>query len=385
MSSEPDLSAILDDLAAGRIDAAEAGVRIAAARADGVRADATAVEDAVAEDAPAPPAAEPAWRAYAREEVRPHDDPPPPPRPEPEPQPQPRPQPPPRPEPEPRPQPEPQPAGAAGQGAQRLSVRSVGRRVRVLADRSVASATVSGPHVLRRTGSTLEVTSEGQPNPLQNLSLLRLPRSLDDLRTVGLGAELVIRVNPALTVDAEVTASGLAVEGVPVVDRVRVTAGGASLKGVRRVGDLLVQMGSATVEGPLSEGRSRIKVESGTLTVTLTAGANVTVRGTANMGRITWPGEDSGAVDEWIVGNGAGRLDLEMVMGMATIKDAAAGGPSDAPGAAPSDGCPACGLPVHGARFCPACGAPQPAGRCGACGRPLPAGARFCPDCGAPA
>nr|NLI51596.1 hypothetical protein [Propionibacterium sp.] len=79
MSSEPDLSAILDDLAAGTIDAAEAAARISAARAQAARADATAVEDAVAEDAPAPAsssaeptAPEPGWRAYAREEVRPH-------------------------------------------------------------------------------------------------------------------------------------------------------------------------------------------------------------------------------------------------------------------------------------------------------------------------
>ena len=50
--------------------------------------------------------------------------------------------------------------GVAGQGAQRLSVRSVGRRVRVIGDRSVVSATVSGPHVLRRSGQTLEVAGQ---------------------------------------------------------------------------------------------------------------------------------------------------------------------------------------------------------------------------------
>jgi hypothetical protein len=39
------------------------------------------------------------------------------------------------------------------------------------------------------------------------------------------------------------------------------------------------------------------------------------------MGRINWPGDGGGEVDEWVVGNGNGRLDIEIVMGMATIKE----------------------------------------------------------------
>nr|NLI51487.1 zinc ribbon domain-containing protein [Propionibacterium sp.] len=144
-------------------------------------------------------------------------------------------------------------------------------------------------------------------------------------------------------------------------------------------------MGAATVEGPIGEGRSRIRCESGTLTLTLTEGANVTLRGQANLGRIAWPGDGTGAVDEWIVGNGSGRLDLDIVMGTATIRDAG-GAESAAPEPRPAPGrCAACGEPVSGGRFCPSCGAPQPGGRCTGCGAPLPAGARFCPDCGTPA
>lgn len=383
MSNEPDLTAILDDLAAGRIDAAEASRRIAAARTEATRA--VAVEDAAAEDTPAP-ASEPTWRAYAREDVRPPTSPVPAPAPAPEAAPSPAPEPAPAPAPEPaEPREAPRGPNPAGAGGQRLSVRSVGRRVRVVGDRTVAGVSVSGPHVLRRSGQTVEVTGEGQPNPLQNLNLLRLPRSLDDLKSVGLGAELVIRVNPSLVVDAEVTASGLAVEGVPTLGRIRVTAGAASLKGVRHVSDLLVQMGGATVEGPIAEGRSKVKCESGTLTVVLSEGANVTVRGQANMGRVVWPGDEAGTVDEWVVGNGAGRLDVEIVMGVATIRDAAvADAPPETRGAEAAH-CQSCGEPVAGGRFCPACGAPQPAGACLSCGRALPTGARFCPDCGAPA
>lgn len=289
--------------------------------------------------------------------------------------------------------PKPTAAGAKGRGAERVSIRSVGRRVRVVGDYGVASVTVSGPHVLRRSGNVLEVASEGQATPLENFSLLKLPRSLDDLKNLGLGTELVVTVNPRLIVDAEVTASGLSVEGVPNLGRIRVSAGGVSLKGVRQVSDLLVQMGTALVEGPLAEGRSKVKCESGGLTVNLTDGANVTVRGTASMGRITWPGDGIGAVDEWIVGNGSGRLDIEVVMGMGSVRDASAAEHQDAPvpnhAAAAASGqggrtCPTCHAAVAGGKFCAECGAPL-ASSCAGCGASLPPKAKFCPECGRPA
>ncbi|MFV0428964.1 MAG: hypothetical protein ACK5KO_06025, partial [Arachnia sp.] len=74
-----------------------------------------------------------------------------------------------------------------------------------------------------------------------------------------------------------------------------------------------------SVEGPLSIGRSKLRVESGSLTVNLTRGANVTIRAEARLGRVTWPG-DTDHVDEVTVGNGSARLDVSVVMGLATIK-----------------------------------------------------------------
>ena len=56
------------------------------------------------------------------------------------------------------------------------------------------------------------------------------------------------------------------------------------------------------------------------MTVTLTTGANVAIRGDAKVGRISWPGESSSDVDEYVVGNGAARLEVSVLMGMATIK-----------------------------------------------------------------
>lgn len=263
MTTSPDISAILADLAAGRIDSAEAARRIETAQAS----------------SDTPPTPEPPRTESSRPK-------------------------------------------AGAKGAERVSIRSVGRRVRVVADGSVTGVYVDGPHILRRNGSTIEVSSDGDVGPqFKDFSLLKMPRNLDDLSTIALGPEIVVRAHPSLVVDAEVTASGLTIEGMPKVGRVRVTAGGVTVRGAFEATDVLVQAGNATVEGPISQGRSRIRCESGALTVTLTTGANVTVRGTAQMGKINWPGE-AGTIDELILGHGTARLDLEVVMGMGFVKEA---------------------------------------------------------------
>ncbi|MFV0429536.1 MAG: hypothetical protein ACK5KO_08950, partial [Arachnia sp.] len=228
--AEPDLTGILDDLAAGRIDAAEAARLIDAER----------------------------HKAGGG-----------------------------------APDPEPEPAGPTGvKGTARVSVRAVGRRVKIVADRAVATVAVDGEHVLRRQGDVLEVSSDGDLAPtLGGISMLRPPRSVDDLRGITLTKGLTLRVNPAIEVDAEVTAGSLTTDGVPFLGRIRVTAGGAQLAGVRRISDALVQAGSASVRGPISVGRSKVHVESGSLQVALTGRANVTVRGEAQLGRISWPGD----------------------------------------------------------------------------------------------
>ncbi|MHA6511053.1 hypothetical protein [Tessaracoccus sp. Z1128] len=260
--SNPDIGPILDDLAAGRIDAAEASRRIEAAKAPtpGVKAGTDIPEDTTTNGGP-----------------------------------------------------------KVG-GLARVAVTAVGRRVRIEGDASVTTLTIDGPHVLRRVGTVMEVNSTGEFGPsFQGFSLIRPPRNLEDLRDIGLGKELVIRVNPSLIVDAEVTTGGLRTVGVPRLGRIRVTAGGSNLEDVHEIEDLLSQAGGIAVSGPISMGRSRLRVESGTLTVHLTKGANVTIRGEARLGRISWPGGSEG-VDEYVVGNGSARLDIAVVMGMATIK-----------------------------------------------------------------
>lgn len=311
-----DITSILEDLAAGRIDAAEAARRIDAAKAQPAAPDSSDSPQSPDSPEPAPVSYDdleggrPQFASHARESFRR----------------------------EPSPEPTQSPAAeinlddvpeagqttagdrpAGSKGVDKVVVRATGRRVRIIGDPKVATLSADGPHVLRRTGRVLEVTSDGDLGPsLDGFSIVRPPKSLDDLRSVGLGKALTLRINPAISVDAEVTAGSLKVQGVPVLGKIRVTAGSATLSDVTEVSDALVQAGSASVTGPLRQGRSRVRVESGSLSVRLTEGANVTIKGEAQLGKVAWPVE--GQVDEYVVGNGAARLDIGVVMGHASVK-----------------------------------------------------------------
>ena len=286
MAPEPDLTPILEDLAAGRIDASEAARRIDALKAAAEQTSEPSDDEIAGEaDRPGQHAAGVFNQPPFVEDVPPS------------------------------------PRRATGaKGVDRVSVRAVARRVRIVGDGSVATASVDGPHVLRRTGSVLEVTSDGDIGPSFDGFVLRPPRSFDDLRSIGLGKELLVRVNPSIAVDAEVTAGALTTEGVPFLGKIRVTAGGATLDRVAEANDVLVQAGSATIRGDLATGRSRIRCESGSLDIELGDRSSVTVRTDVQLGKVSWVGADNDHVDEVVLGSGAARLDVGVVMGWATIK-----------------------------------------------------------------
>jgi hypothetical protein len=312
----PDMTAILEELAAGRIDAAEASRRIDALKA--------------AETASTPPAPEPSVTTeptneelaaereadsdpWAAETDRPqhatyHTESFPNSESEPSPE-------------EPVAPEEPVRTPVNTNGVERISVRAIGRRVRIVGETSVATLSADGPHVLRRNGSVLEVSSDGELGAsLDGFSILRAPRSLDDFRALGLGKELFLRVNPNITVDVELTAGSLNTERLPHLGKVRVTAGGAKLLDVTQIDDALIQAGQATISGAITAGRNRIRAESGSLSISLHDDSNVTVKGDAQLGKVSWSGGHSGSGDEVVMGNGSAKLDIEVVMGHAAVR-----------------------------------------------------------------
>jgi hypothetical protein len=207
-------------------------------------------------------------------------------------------------------------------GVERISVRAIGRRVRIIGETSVATLSADGPHVLRRNGSVLEVSSDGELGAsLDGFSILRgATRSLDDFRSLGLGKELFLRVNPNVIVDVEVTAGSLNTEQVPHLGKVRVTAGAAKLLDIAEINDALVQAGQATIKGTIKSGRNRIRAESGSLSITLDDDSDVTVTGDAQLGKISWTGGHNGAGDEVVMGNGSAKLEIEVVMAHALVR-----------------------------------------------------------------
>lgn len=207
-------------------------------------------------------------------------------------------------------------------GVDRISVRAIGRRVRIIGESSVATVSADGPHVLRRNGSVLEISSDGELGAsVDGFQILRgAPRNLDDFRSLGLGKELLLRVNPSITVDVEVTAGSLHTERVPRLGKVRVTAGGAKLLDVAQVSDALIQAGQATVKGTITGGRSRIRTESGSLSIQLSDDSDVTVSTDAQLGKVSWGGGHTGSGDEVVMGDGRGKLEVEVLMGHATVR-----------------------------------------------------------------
>ena len=213
-------------------------------------------------------------------------------------------------------------SGAAGRptGVQRLSVRVTGKRVRIVVDPSVTTCHVTGDHVLRRHPDLIEVTAEGDFRPhLGGVKLLPPPRRLDDLWRRP-GDELLIRVSPALALDVEVTAGNLHLSNVPQLGRVRLTAGSATIEGFEVVEDALLQAAIVQMSGTVRSGRSRIRVESGQLSLRLGDESNVTVVAESQLGRVTWSGRHTGAGDQVVMGNGSARLDVGVVMGHAGVK-----------------------------------------------------------------
>lgn len=203
---------------------------------------------------------------------------------------------------------------------QRVRVRCVGRRVTIIGDPGTPGVKVEGEHTRRRMADAVEITSKSHIGPdLSGLLRFRFPKDSEDFKDLGLGPELIIRMDPDLTLDIELSGGALRLSGMPEVDAVRVTAGAADISDLHQVRDALFQLGGATVSGSIDRGRSRIRAESANVTVNLAESANVAVRADVQTGLVSWP--DGGSeVDEYVVGNGSARLDLSAVMGRIAVR-----------------------------------------------------------------
>lgn len=209
----------------------------------------------------------------------------------------------------------------------RVLVRATSRRVRILADPSVATVAIDGPHTVRREGSTLVVAGETEIVPTDDAFTLLAGgrwREVADRFQHGFGQdlELKVRVRPDLAVGVEVIAGSLQVTDARALDHVRVTAGSLRITGAESPLDLLVQAGSAQIETRQVHGRSRLRCESGSMQLTLVEGSDVRVRSDVQLGRFVTEPERRGRDRnrDLVLGTGAAEIDVEVVMGSVTVK-----------------------------------------------------------------
>jgi hypothetical protein len=204
-------------------------------------------------------------------------------------------------------------------GVQRVTVRAIGRRVRLIGEPAINGVAVDGPHVIKRDGDTLAISSEGDMGvSIDGFSMLRNPTNLKS-HVNGLAKELSIRVNPSLQVEVEVTGGSVHAERLPGLTRVRVTAGTAKVTDVSGPIDLLVQAGSASLDAQITKGRSRVRVESGAANVNLRRGSDVRVHTESQLGRVSWAGAVTGQSKDVEIGRGRAALDVEVLVGTAQI------------------------------------------------------------------
>jgi hypothetical protein len=222
------------------------------------------------------------------------------------------------------------PAESSDQPVSRVVVHSSARPVRVVADPTVASFTVEGPHSVRRDGATarVEVPVAGTPDEPGSY---RYERKTGLARWIGqatfVGVPLTVRMNPDLALEVEVMAGSVDLGGLRGEVEFSVTAG--SIKATDCAGPFngTVRAGSAKLELRPSAGSSRLRVESGSVDLRLQPGSDAKVRAHAELGEVKVRGRDGSAtrvVDregtyEVVVGSGTATVDLDVVMGSVKV------------------------------------------------------------------
>ena len=226
---------------------------------------------------------------------------------------------------------QPEEPGPSDGPVERILVQASARPVRVVADPSVATLSVEGPHVVRREGSTIRVEVPVTPSG-DNPGSYRYERKTGLSRWISqatlLGVPLSLRVNPDLALEIEVMAGSVDVAGMRGPLTFSVTAG--SLRAADCAGPFsgTIRAGSAKLEIRPVDGSSHIRVESGSVEVRLLSGSDVRLRTRAELGEVkvtSGDGAPTRVVDregahELVVGAGTASMDLDVVMGSVRVR-----------------------------------------------------------------
>jgi hypothetical protein len=206
-----------------------------------------------------------------------------------------------------------------------IMIKAGGVKLTVVADPTVDTLVADGPHALRQDGPTLVLEAPGadgwktQPAPKY---LAWVPNVV---WTAGRGEKVHVRVNPALPLTVDASASSVDIVGT----RSTLTLGGSasSVKVRDHVGSIhgTLSMGSAAMVGTIT-GPSDFTCELGSVDLRLERGSDVTVTAFAEMGSLTMaPGSggessyDGTASRTLVSGAGTHPFGVTVRMGSASI------------------------------------------------------------------
>jgi hypothetical protein len=203
-------------------------------------------------------------------------------------------------------------------------IKAGGVKLTVVADPTVDTLVADGPYALRQDGPTLVLEAPGadgwktQPPPKY---LGWVPNVV---WTAGRGEKVHVRVNPALPLTVDATASAVEIVGT----RSALTLGGSasSVKLRDHVGSIhgTMSMGSAAVVATIT-GPSDFTCELGSLDLRLARGSDTTVTAFAEMGSLRIAGEgtassyDGTASQNVVAGAGTHPFGITVRMGSASI------------------------------------------------------------------
>ena len=223
------------------------------------------------------------------------------------------------------------PRPSADGPVEKVLVQASARPVRVVADPTVATVTVEGPHTVRREGGTIRVEvpvtpSADTPGAYSYERKTGFSRWISQATLVGV--PLSLRVNPDLALEIEVMAGSVDIVGMRAPLAFSVTAGSVRASDCSGPFTGTIRAGSAKLDIRPVTGASHVRIESGSVELRLQSGSDVRLRTRAELGEVkikNADGTSTRVVDregthEVVVGAGTATLDLDVVMGSVKVR-----------------------------------------------------------------
>ncbi len=217
----------------------------------------------------------------------------------------------------------PPPAGEPVDEVVRVVVSVAAGKLVIVGDPTVTTAEAQGPVTATREGATLRFDNRVMGENAFRFGE-REDRSWRRLRhAFGNNETITVRVNPELPVELSVAAGSAQVTGLRAGLTFRVDAG--SLRAFDGAGRLdgRVASGSVQLDWLVRDGASSLRAELGSLKVRLLPGSDVVVSAISDLGSVDLGGETSRGEDgrrRTTVGSGRATLDLVVDLGSAKVQ-----------------------------------------------------------------